>query len=190
MAAWKRAKKIQSSPDSYLHELQDALGSLYVHADMDHILDSYKSLVLAAKDDIYLWGKVGVGKTYLMAALLKLRFSQGYGCARINFDDFCSQIRSTMNNNSRLTEHELVNNMANVDCLFIDDIGLRSKVETDFAYLTLYTILDKRQTFRLPTYISTNKDIVSLASTFDARIASRLQTATIIHMEGEDRRKK
>ena len=178
------------SPRTCFKDLEITLGSLYLDAEMGHIDEPYKTQAMDAKDDIYVWGDVGRGKTYLMAALLKLRFLQGYECDRINFDDFCSRLRSTMNSNSGLTEYDIVRGLADVDMLVIDDIGLRSKQETDFAYVTLYTILNKRQESRLPTYISTNKSILDLAKTFDSRIASRLQTATVIHMTGPDRRKK
>ena len=76
-----------------------------------------------------------------------------------------------------------------VDLLFIDDLGLRSKQETDFAYITLYSLLNKRQERLLPTFISTNKDLDRLRASFDERIVSRLQTALQIELKGEDRRK-
>ena len=188
--AYTHAKGRFYSPRTCFKALEIALGSLYIEADIDHIDEPYKTQAMDAKDDIYVWGDVGRGKTYLMAALLKLRFLQGFDCQRINFDDFCSRLRSTMNSNSGPTEYDIVRELADVDMLVIDDIGLRSKQETDFAYVTLYTILNKRQESRLPTYISTNKSILDLAKTFDSRIASRLQAATVIHMTGPDRRKK
>lgn len=188
--AWNNAKDIKDRPKRLLSDLRDSLGELYVRADIQHIAEPFKTQALEAPGDLYIYGGVGVGKTYLMAALLKLRALQGLECARINFDNFCSMIRSAMNSPKGLTEYEIVNQYAELDILFIDDIGLRSKQETDFAYVTLYSILNKRQENRLPTHISTNKSIVDLSKTFDARIASRLQTATIIHMTGPDRRQK
>jgi len=190
IVAYNTAKERFNSPKRCFKALEIALGSLYVEADIEHIDEPYKTQALEAKDDIYVWGDVGRGKTYLMAALLKLRFLQGSDCQRINFDDFCSGLRSTMNSRDGKTEYDIVKGLSDLDILVIDDIGLRTKQETDFAYVTLYTIINKRQESRLPTYISTNKSIINLAKTFDSRIASRLQTATVIHMDGPDRRKK
>jgi len=173
---------------STANTLIENLGFAYVDAEIDHIDAKYKDAMLNAKSDIYLYGPVGVGKTYAMAALFKHKVFSGNKCQRINFDEFCCRVRSTMNHNSKKTEYELVSELIGLDCLFIDDIGLRSKQETDFAYVTFYTILNKRQESSLPTYITTNKSIKQLASGFDSRIASRLNTATIIEMNGQDRR--
>jgi DNA replication protein DnaC len=40
----------------------------------------------------------------------------------------------------------------------------------------------------LPTFISSNKNIEQLGQSFDARVASRLRTAVVIEMTGQDRR--
>ena len=173
-------------PSRIILDLAEQVGEAYMEAclgDVD-IADD----LLKADGDIFLWGDVGVGKTWAMAALLKHYLCDGFVCRRVNFDDFCCRVRATMNNHSHKTEYDLVKSLVDVDKLFIDDIGLRSKQETDFAYVTFYSILNKRQERMLPTYISTNKSIDQLAHSFDQRIASRLGQGTVIEMKGEDRR--
>lgn len=140
--------------------------------------------------DVFFFGPIGTGKTHAMAALVRKYVYEGYECERINFDDFCVKVRSSMSPVSTLTEWDMIEPMKKVDMLFIDDLGLRSKQETDFAYVTFYSILNKRQERRLSTFVSSNKNINRLAEAFDSRIASRLSTALIIEMKGEDRRKK
>jgi DNA replication protein DnaC len=90
---------------------------------------------------------------------------------------------------STKTEWDLIDPLKDVDKLFIDDLGLRVKQETDFSYVTLYSILNKRQERRLPTFISSNKSIEKLGQSFDARIASRLSAAVSIEITGCDRRR-
>ena len=90
---------------------------------------------------------------------------------------------------SKQTEWEMVQPMKDVDILFIDDLGLKSKQESDFAYQILYTILNKRQERLLPTFISTNKNLDKLRDSFDERIVSRLHTALKFKVVGKDRRK-
>ena len=138
--------------------------------------------------DVFMYGPVGTGKTYAMAALIRRYVYEGYKCERINFDDFCVKVRSTMGPAATKTEWDLIEPLKQVDKLFIDDLGIRSKRETDFAYVTFYSILNKRQERMLPTFISSNKTIDQLAKSFDARVASRLKTALIIEIKGEDRR--
>jgi DNA replication protein DnaC len=140
--------------------------------------------------DVFIHGAIGTGKTYTMAALVRKYVYEGYECARINFDDFCVKVRSAMSPASKLTEWDMIEPMKNIDKLFIDDLGLRSKQETDFAYVTFYSLINKRQERILPTYISSNKGIDRLTEAFDSRIASRLSMALIIEMTGKDRRKK
>jgi DNA replication protein DnaC len=167
------------------------VGSLYTDAKLDDLDQDVreKLLGLAYGQDVFVYGPVGTGKTYSMAALLRYYVYEGFECWRINFDDFCVQVRSTMGPASKQTEYELIEPLKEIDKLFIDDIGLRSKQETDFAYVTLYSILNKRQERSLPTFVSTNKSIEQLGQSFDSRIASRLQTALIIEMTGADRRR-
>lgn len=164
---------------------------LYANASiMDFVEEIRQQVARLGDNDLFLFGPVGTGKTHLMAALLRLYYFQGYTCSKINFDDFCVQVRSTMSPASKKTEWDMIEPLKNDDLLVIDDLGLRAKMETDFAYVTLYSILNKRQERMLPTFISSNKSIEQLGQTFDARIASRLRTAVVIEMKGKDRRKK
>ena len=184
---WSRQESCRQSPQKVIAKLVELVGDEYFHAEIEHLDAEYQEKLLTDKD-IFLWGEIGVGKTYAMAALVKKYLFDGYDCERINFDDFCSKVRSTMNNNSKMTEYELVNQLSTIDKLFIDDVGLRTRQESDFAYITFYTILNKRIECRLQTFITTNKNIEQLAKNFDSRIASRLGLAVNIHMEGKDRR--
>ncbi len=164
---------------------------LYFDATLDDLDKDVreKLLDLQTGQDVFMFGLVGTGKTYAMAALIKHYVCQGYECKRINFDDFCVKVRSTMSPASKQTEWDMIEPLKQVDKLFIDDLGLRSQQETQFTYQTFYSILNKRQERMLPTFISSNKDITQIGRTFDARIASRLQTAVIIETKGQDRRK-
>ena len=180
-------RKADNNPQGILKRYIEVVGEAYIDADLASVEIADK--LLAAPDDIFLWGSVGVGKTFAMAALLKHYLCEGFNCKRINLDAFCREIRATMNSQGGKTEDDLIRSLVDVDKLVIDDVGLRSKLETDFVYGIFYTILDKRQERKLSTYLSSNKSTADLASTFDMRIESRLSTATIIEMTGPDRRK-
>jgi len=163
----------------------------YAEAHLDDLrpfIIKEQLLGLEYGQDVFMYGKAGTGKTYAMAALIRYYVCEGYECNRFNFDDFCVQVRSTFSANSKLSEWDLIEPLKQVDKLFIDDLGL-SNEETQFTYRTLYSILNKRQERMLPTFITTNKTVEQVGWTFDARIASRLQTALIIEMTGPDRRK-
>ena len=167
------------------------VGSLYLDAKLGDLDEQTreKLLRLGPGQDVFMFGPVGTGKTYAMAALIRHYVYEGFEVERINFDDFCVQVRSTMSPASKKTEWDLIEPLKGVDKLFIDDLGLRGKQESDFSYVTLYSILNKRQERRLPTFISSNKGIEQLGLSFDARVASRLRTALIIELKGVDRRR-
>ncbi len=172
-------------------KIRSLVGSLYADAKLDDLDEQIRKTLLGLEygRDVFVFGSVGTGKTYAMAALVRHYVYQGFTCQRINFDDFCVQVRSTMSPAATKTELDMIKPLKDVDKLFIDDLGLRSKQETDFAYVTLYSLINKRQENRLPTYVCSNKTIEQLGRGFDARIASRLRSAKIIETKGNDRRK-
>lgn len=161
----------------------------YWRADLRDLPDEIREKLqtLEFGRDVFMYGETGRGKTYAMAALIRYYIYEGYKCWRINFDDFCVEVRSTMSPASKITEWEMIKPLKEVDKLFIDDLGLKPE-ETQFTYGTLYSILNKRQERMLPTFISSNKTIEQLGRTFDVRIASRLKTALVIKLTGKDRR--
>lgn len=161
-------------------------------AKLDDLLSDVREKLLSAEygQDIYIHGLVGVGKTYAMAALIRHYIYEGCECERLNFNDFCVSVRSTFSPSSTITEEAMIKPLKNIDKLFIDDLGLSSKEESEFSYQTFFSILNKRQERMLPTFISSNKTVKQIGQTFDARIASRLQMALVIELTGKDKRTK
>lgn len=183
-------RKKQTSKAQAESMIEKMVGLLYIEADyekLDAMMDVRLSK-LGYHRDLFLYGSIGVGKTWIMAALIRKYVYEGYECVRINYDSFCVRVRSTFSPAAKTTAWEMTEKLKSVDKLFIDDLGLRSTPESQFAYDTFYDILNKRQERMLPTYISSNKNIEQLGQTFDARIASRLQTAVVIEIKGADRR--
>jgi len=188
IVVYNRREKLQ--PDKAEKIIIKLVEPLYYEATIETLGQDIQDKLseLQPGQDVFMHGPVGTGKTHTAAALIRKYVFEGYQCERVNFDDFCVKVRSTMGPSAKQTEWDMIEPLKQVDKLFIDDLGIRSKRETDFAYVTFYSLLNKRQERMLPTFISSNKTIDQLAKSFDARVASRLQTALVIEMNGEDRR--
>lgn len=83
---------------------------------------------------------------------------------------------------------ELLTFYSEIPYLCIDDIGVE-KV-TDWAYQSLYMIINRRYEHNRVTYYSSNLDLQELGQRFgDMRIPSRIQaTCEVIHFTGTDHR--
>lgn len=138
-------------------------------------------------DNLFITGESGTGKTRSIFALLKKCIEGGYSAARYEFTSLCSEIRDTFNRRSKETENSIVKKIADLDVLFLDDLGISGKT-TDFDYEIFYRILDARMMDCLPTVIVSNRGLADIGEIFDRRIASRLKTFSIIKFNGEDKR--
>jgi len=188
ISVWNRKEELTEIKAD--NQILGMVGLKYLDAAIDKLNEGLRDKLegLKMRQDLYIYGDVGVGKTYAMAALIRKYVYKGYLCKRINFDGFCVKVRSTFAPAAKVTAYELTNELKKCDKLFIDDLGLKSEPESQFAYDTFYDILNKRQENMQPTYISSNKTIEQLGETFDLRIASRLKTAMSIEIKGKDRR--
>lgn len=184
---WHRREDRQGTHD-YLVAL---LGSRFCYAKLYHLckplLKAFQQL--EDEDAIMLWGDVGVGKTYAMAALARRFYIQGWDVKFLSWYELILQVRQF---HSVQDEISLIRPYCDVDKLFIDDLGTnisKDGSESDHSLRSLALILDKRLAFMRPTFVTSNRSIEDLSQTFDERIASRLQeSCIIIHTQGKDRR--
>lgn len=107
---------------------------------------------------IYLFGNSGLGKTHLFACMINELTRQGYSCLITNFMEICKHIYS-----NDILNYE--NQLANIDFLFIDDIGterVKRNGEDLWVQEKMYDIINKRYNNSLPTLFNSNNSISSL----------------------------
>lgn len=125
---------------------------------------------------LVLIGSYGCGKTHLAAAIANYRLSLTQPALFLNAPDFLDYLRSAFAPDADESYAERFDMVRKASVLIIDDLGTESP--TPWANEKLYQLLNARYNERLPTVITTNKDL----GLFDSRIASRLQDSAISTM--------
>ena len=161
---------------------------------------------------LLLWGGVGVGKTYALAAWIRfvlctggpekrlspdVRVCDGWGglrsykVERISFADVLLKIRGTFDGGG--SEERVLADYRNCGLLVLEDLGTAvsgGASESDFSVRILEGLLDYRLEHGLPTFVTSNKSPDELGKSFDERIASRLAAACeFVAVKGRDRRR-
>jgi DNA replication protein DnaC len=134
---------------------------------------------------LLLQGTYGIGKTHLAAAIGNWRLDKGEAVLFITVPDLLDHLRATFGPTSEIAYDERFEQIRTATLLILDDLGAES--QTAWAQEKLYQLLNHRHTTKLPTVVTTNRDVELL----DARIRSRLldQTLTqIIRLTIPDRR--
>ncbi|MDM8279139.1 primosomal protein DnaI [Ligilactobacillus agilis] len=101
---------------------------------------------------LYLHGAVGVGKTYLLAAIANKLAEDGFESVLVHFPSFAVEMKSSIGSN---VTKQLLDDIKNAPILMLDDIGaeqLSSWLRDDI----LGVILQHRMQEELPTFFSSN----------------------------------
>ena len=124
-----------------------------------------------------LHGPYGVGKTHLAVATAAEREDLGDEVFFATVADLLDYLRATFAPDSPVTHDDLLDRIKTADVLVLDDMG--AERSTPFAEDKLFQIVGYRYEERLPTIITTSRQIESIAAT-RPRIASRLQDPLVV----------
>lgn len=107
---------------------------------------------------LYLCGKLGVGKTYLLAAIARELVEHEVTVLLMHFPTFAVQMKNAIQNNSVLSK---INQIKAVPILMLDDIGADS-LSSWIRDEVLGVILQYRLQEKLPTFFSSNFSMAEL----------------------------
>ncbi len=113
-------------------------------------------------------GGYGVGKTHLAAAIANERVSMGLPVLFLTAPDLLDELRSTFSSSNDANFSERFESVRTSPFLVIDDYG--TQANTAWAWEKIFQLIDYRYSAKLPTVITTNRDIDDL----DPRIRSRM----------------
>ncbi|MDR0825977.1 MAG: ATP-binding protein [Mycoplasmataceae bacterium] len=107
---------------------------------------------------VYVYGNVGVGKTFTMVALANELALRGNSVAFIVIQDLSYKIKNGFNKENQGDNEELIEKLKNADVLFLDDVD--TEVEGAWFYSNfLMVILNYRMNHQKPTFFTSNKNL-------------------------------
>lgn len=135
---------------------------------------------------LYIWGKVGTGKTIQACNLLVdikkhlwLNGQNNWDLKFISLSKVIQQIKNSYNN-SEITEMDILGPILEADVLVVDDIGVQGKV-SDWLFDILYQIVNYRYEQIKFTIYTSNMNLNKLGELLeDYRIPSRIGRSCII----------
>lgn len=146
---------------------------------------------------IYLYGDSGTGKTHLTACMANNLIEQCYQVLFTNFAEISKIIRSTFKKDSKETENDYINQLANIDFLFIDDLGteiVQKNDEDTWLQEKIYDVINKRYNAKKPTIFTSNysmKELITERGMMKKTVDRIMEMSTaILKIEGKSYRLK
>ena len=129
----------------------------------------------------------GTGKTQIACLMLRREVERGRAVKFITSVDLLARIRATFDDKSSEQTAAAIDRMARQPLLVIDDLG--AERPTDWTREQIRTLLDKRDSEKRPTLVTTNYcGPEELADAVGGAVASRLRRAVWVAVGGADLR--
>jgi DNA replication protein DnaC len=137
-----------------------------------------------------LWfhGPSGTGKTTLAMLVAKVAMEAGHTVAIYSMPRLLSELRTTYRDDAEIQDVELLDRLANVELLVIDDLGTERR--NDWVLEQLYVIINARYEEERPLVVTTNViEPDELAAQVTPRVLSRLEEmCEMLPLWGKDAR--
>jgi DNA replication protein DnaC len=136
--------------------------------------------------NLYLYGTVGTGKTFLSACVAKHLIDGGYSVIYYTASDLFDTLSAHAFDYKKKDEfQELRGDLSTCDLLIIDDLG--TEPPSNFSSSQLFVCLNSRHLHRKATIISTNLSLEEVNARYADRIFSRIfANFELLHLSGAD----
>jgi DNA replication protein DnaC len=137
---------------------------------------------------LWLYGTVGTGKTTLAMLVSKAALDAGHSVAIYSLPRLLAEIRTTYDDDGGDTYTALLDRLAEVDLLHIDDVG--TEKTSEWVLEQLYSIINARYEEERAVIITTNLERDDLATQIHERTVSRLEEmCEVLPLYGSDARR-
>jgi DNA replication protein DnaC len=135
---------------------------------------------------LILSGRPGTGKTHLATAMLRQILPANVGLY-LTAMGLIRAVRDTWRRDSARSESEVLDSLAKVPLLVLDEVGMQ--YGTDGEATVLFDVLDRRYRDMQPSVLLTNSDREGLRKCLGDRLADRLrETARLVPFEWDSYR--
>ncbi len=118
-------------------------------------------------------GPVGSGKTFLACAIANALMAADKNLLFLVVPDLLDELRASIGRkDAENSEQDLLDAARTVPVLILDDLGAHNY--TDWTKNRIYSIVNYRMNYQLPTIITTNLDIYELGEYLGDRTSSRI----------------
>jgi len=137
---------------------------------------------------LILAGEYGAGKTGLTVALLRVLAERGQSVLFVNAPAMLRRVRATYGKSDAETESAVIDSLAEVEVLAIDDVGKERL--TEWATELLYDVVNRRYSDGRRTIVTTNLGVDRLEIHLGSATFWRLyEKSQFLRVEGNLRRK-
>jgi DNA replication protein DnaC len=131
-------------------------------------LDYYQDIKEERQNSIALLGQPGSGKTHLLTSIANALLDQGVGVIYFPWVEGLNDLKDDFSQ-----KNEKVQQLKEIEVLFIDDLFKGRKTATDWQKESLFEIINYRYLNHLPVLISSERDIDEICDE-DEGIGSRI----------------
>lgn len=152
-----------------------------------------------SQNGLWIHGKVGIGKTYMISAMANALSSKGAGVVFVNWLNTITKIMNSYSYQQESHEKEYqIDRLSKAEILIIDDVGTEKSTQHNVKSV-LYQVLENRANALKPTFFTSNYSIAEYeeinannVGRMDAeRLTERIEMlAKEVRLTGENKRKK
>lgn len=149
------------------------------------VCQDFASNFASGPGNLFLYGDIGVGKTFLSHCVAKELLEKSYSVIYFSASRLFELLSKDMFGRKETSEEDIHSHIYNCDLLIVDDLG--SELSNTFTVSQFFTMLNERILRRKPIIMSTNLTPGQIKSLYSERIFSRISSNfTILRLTGDD----